>query len=102
MKKEDLKKLALLGLAAGVLLGSPSEIQASEADEDYHIDLDYVLAKPSCKAHGGCGGLTASRDVYNSDKEEAEEAQAEDADDAKAKKPAPAPKTNANAIKKSV
>jgi hypothetical protein len=99
MKKEDLKKLALLGLAAGALFATESAIHA-DGDDDYHIDLDYVLAKPSCKAHGGCGGLTASRDIYNADKEEAEEAEAQDADDAKAKKPAP--KSNANSIKKSV
>lgn len=93
MKNKELKKLALLGLAAGVLL-STSGIQAEE--EEYHIDLDYVLAKPSCKAHGGCGGLTASRDVYNSVKDE----EAEEADDAEEQNVAP--KTNTKNIKKSV
>lgn len=95
MKKNELRKLALLGLSAGVLLGT--QVQA---DESNPIDLQYVLAKPSCKAHGGCGGLTASRDINNGDKEEAEEAEAEDADAAKAKKAAP--KTNAKAVKKNV
>lgn len=97
MKKNELKKLALLGLSAGVLLGTQSGVQA---DESNPIDLQYVLAKPSCKAHGGCGGLTASRDINNTDKEEAEEAEEEDADAAKAKKAAP--KTNAKAVKKNV
>lgn len=99
MKKTKLKKLALLGLAAGVLFATETGIQADENTS--HIDLDYVLAKPSCKAHGGCGGLTASRDIYKTDMEEAEEeAKAEDADDAKVKKYPP--KSNAKAVKKNV
>ncbi|HEV8051712.1 MAG TPA: hypothetical protein VGP47_04390 [Parachlamydiaceae bacterium] len=92
MKKIELKKMALLGLATGVLLTTGSGIQAENFNT---IDLDYVLAKPSCKAHGGCGGLTASRDVYNPDKEVAEEA--DDAQDAEA-----LPKTKIKEVKKSV
>lgn len=96
MKKKELKKLALLGLSAGILLAPEAGIQA---DESNPINLEYVLAKPSCKAHGGCGGLTASRDVTGVEKEDAEEP--EDADDAKkAKKQVQ--KTNSNPIKKSV
>lgn len=98
MKKTELKKLALLGLAAGVLLTTESKVQADENTSC--IDLDYVLAKPSCKAHGGCGGLTASRDIHNSDKEEMEEAEAEDGEEANVRKLPP--KSNANTIKKNV
>src|SRR4051812_27805955 len=97
MKKNELKKLALLGLSAGVLLATESGVQA---DDSNPINLEYVLAKPSCKAHGGCGGLTALRDIHTSDIDEAEEVEAEDADDIKAKKASS--KLNTNAVDKNV
>lgn len=73
MKKNEIRKLALLGMAAGVLMANQPEIEAIENDKS--INMDYVLAKPSCKAHGGCGGLTASREVndLHQDHEEAED-----------------------------
>lgn len=63
MKKNDFKRFALMGVATGVLL-TQSGVEAIE-NNNSPIDLDYVLAKPSCKAHGGCGGLTANRDKTN-------------------------------------
>lgn len=54
-----MKKLAFLGLSAGVLLTNQSPLEADA------INLDYVIAKPSCSAHSGCGGLTAAREVEN-------------------------------------
>lgn len=63
MKKNDFKRFALMGVATGVLL-TQSGVEAIE-NNNAPIDLDYVLAKPSCKAHGGCGGLTADSDRNN-------------------------------------
>jgi hypothetical protein len=63
MKAKEWRRLALLGMAAGALAAGQSDLEA-QLDENA-IDLEHVLAKPSCKAHGGCGGLTASRDLRN-------------------------------------
>lgn len=60
MKENEMKKLAFLGMTAGLLLMNQPSAQALE--DSHLINLDYVIAKPSCKAHGGCSGLTASRD----------------------------------------
>lgn len=78
MNKDEMKKLALLGLAAGALMGTLSSPEVM-ADENT-IDLQYVLAKPKCKAHGGCGGLTASREL-NSSAEDNDEDDDEDDDE---------------------
>ena len=59
MKKNHLKKVAFLGLSAGALMTNQSTLEADA------INLDYVLAKPACKASAGCGGLTAAREVEN-------------------------------------
>lgn len=72
MNKYELKRLALLGMTAGIFMTNPSETEAME-EEGVMIDLNYVLAKPKCKAHGGCGGLTASRDVNDSSVADEEE-----------------------------
>jgi hypothetical protein len=71
MNKYELKRLALLGMTAGIFMSNPVEIEAMQ--DDATIDLNYVLAKPKCKAHGGCGGLTASRDVNDASTADAEE-----------------------------
>jgi hypothetical protein len=60
MKKTEIKRLAFLGMATGALMAQTG-IGAVESGHS-SINLEYVLAKPSCKAHGGCGGLTADRD----------------------------------------
>lgn len=78
MNKEEMKKLALLGLAAGAIMSTLSAPEAF-ADENV-IDLQYVIAKPKCKAHGGCGGLTASRDM-NASMEDNDEEDDEEEDD---------------------
>lgn len=64
MKNRKIKTFALLGLSAGVLMAQ-SGVEAEEVHQP--INLDYVLAKPKCKAHG-CGGLTAERDLENAKK----------------------------------
>lgn len=71
MKKKEISKLALLGLTAGILLNTTS-IEALETESNT-INLDYVLAKPKCKAHGGCGGFTAERNVKHDQYEDEEE-----------------------------
>lgn len=62
MKTKDMKKLALMGITAGLISMGSSEIQALDA-EAIALDLDRVVSKAKCNEHGGCGGLTASRDV---------------------------------------
>lgn len=64
MKKNEWKKLALLGIAAGALVSTQAEAVTETEAKDI-IDFEYVLAKPACKGKGGCGGLTASRDLNN-------------------------------------
>jgi hypothetical protein len=64
MKNGKMKTFALLGLSAGVLMAQAG-LEAQEVHQP--INLDYVLAKPGCKAHG-CGGLTADRDMENTKK----------------------------------
>lgn len=59
MKKKDFKRLAFLGMATGALVAQ-SGVEAAENNCSC-INLDHVVAKPSCKAHGGCAGLTADR-----------------------------------------
>lgn len=60
MNTKEMRKLALLGIAAGVIsMSNTAELQAT-LDANI-IDMDYVIAKPKCEAHGGCGGLTAYR-----------------------------------------
>ena len=63
MKNKKMKQLILLGISAGIFMAEQQGLEA--VDSNGSIDLNYVLAKPSCKAHGGCGGLTANRDVNN-------------------------------------
>lgn len=67
MKSKEMKRLALMGIAVGILAANQQGFEAAEINS---IDLDYVLAKPSCKAHGGCGGLTAYREVNNKDRQD--------------------------------
>lgn len=79
MKRNEMRKLALLGMAAGLLAINQSGLEAA-ADEN-SINLDYVIAKPSCKAHGGCS-VTAMRDVNTDEAQDEEELEEEeDADE---------------------
>lgn len=80
MKKKDLKRLAFLGIASGVLVTQPTGMEAIES-HIRSINLDYVLAKPSCKAHGGCAGLTAERNRTNSTIYQDEESEENTSDD---------------------
>lgn len=73
MKKIEMKQLALLGIAAGVLTGTQATVEATENENS--INLEHVIAKPKCKAHGGCGGLTASRDVPAADEGQTDDAE---------------------------
>jgi len=65
-----MKKLALMGIAAGIISTGTDTLEATQNGN--FINLDNVIAKPSCKAHGGCGGTVASRDIesVNLDNEE--------------------------------
>lgn len=86
MKNNEMKKLALLAITAGLLATTQAEIEATESERSI-VDLEYVLAKPSCKAHGGCGGLTASSEhnpavtIHEDEELESQEDTHEDADD---------------------
>lgn len=63
MNKRELRHLAILGVAAGVLAAGQTNLEA--VFDESVIDIEQCIAKPKCKAHGGCGGLTASRDLRN-------------------------------------
>lgn len=76
MKKNEMKRLALLGITAGVLMANQSGLEALENENS--IDLEHMIAKPKCKAHGGCGGLTASRDLNSSLIQDDEELNSQD------------------------
>lgn len=56
MKKKEFSRLALLGMTSGLMAFGQTGLDAS-------IDVQNLLAKPACKSKGGCGGLTASRDL---------------------------------------
>lgn len=78
MKKKELGKLALLGIVGGLMaLGQSGTLDAS-------IDVQNLIAKPACKGKGGCGGLTAARDVHDehADDEDDNDDDDEDSDDA--------------------
>ena len=80
MKKKEMTRLALFGIATGVLMASQSGIEALE--NSHAINMDYVLAKPSCKAHGGCGGtLTATRDFDDKAKQDLDDEDVENNED---------------------
>lgn len=70
MKRKELQRLALLGVAAGVLAAGQPGLEAT-FDESI-VDVEQCIAKPKCKDHGGCGGLTASRDLRNEDVDDEE------------------------------
>lgn len=70
MKNKELQRLALLGIAAGVLATGQGGLEAT--CDGSVIDIEHCIAKPKCKAEGGCGGLTASRDLRNQDVDDEE------------------------------
>ena len=75
-----MRKLALLGITAGVLMANQPVIEASE--EKSATGLEHMIAKPKCKAHGGCGGLTASRDQKTDEELDSEDEEINDTDEA--------------------
>ncbi len=70
MKKQDLKKLALMGITGGLLLGS----QAANADQDSAMEMDNInqmIAGKSgqgCGGPSGCGGTTNGKNGNNNGK----------------------------------
>lgn len=77
MKAKELKKLALLGMAGGLMTFGPA---AAEAVTDLNsVDISHLMAKSKCEAHG-CGAV-AERDVHTTNVE-ADEADDEDESDA--------------------
>lgn len=78
MKAKQLRALALLGMTAGIL-GMDVGLEAYQ--DEHRIDLNYVLAKPKCKAQGGCGGLIAERDSNRSLRDEMDDDEEENGDD---------------------
>lgn len=89
MNKKELCRLALLGMIAGSVAAGQTGLEA--AYDASVIDMEHMIAKPKCKAHGGCGGLTASRNLRNEDvqdeesldddEDEADESAQDDSDD---------------------
>lgn len=88
MKKKQLEKMILMGMAGGWM--AVSEGNAAETIQD-GPSLDakkmeqYMIAKPRC-APGGCASLTASRDVKDSSDEEEVEESLEEGSEAPKKK----------------
>lgn len=79
IKKNDLKKLALLGLTSGLII-TTEEAAASLLDD---TDAGYVLAaKHGCPGKNGCPGKTAARDLPAASKIKYQAPDAKDATDA--------------------
>lgn len=58
MEKRNLRKLALLGLASGLVIGGSAT--ADETPKNSYVDQ--LLAAHKCKGSHGCPGMTANRD----------------------------------------
>jgi len=58
MKKRELTRLALLGMASGMIAVCTGSVEAEEAS----FDAQYMMAKKGCKGEGGCAGMTAALD----------------------------------------
>lgn len=56
MNKTDLKKLALMGIAGGILFSAQSQ---ASGDTSLNIQVDNLIAKHGCGGKGGCGGRRA-------------------------------------------
>jgi len=67
MKKNNLGKLALLGLTGGLFAVGQPGIEA--AQDSNSIDLQYLIAKPKCASHG-CAGLMAERDTPDANEDD--------------------------------
>jgi hypothetical protein len=60
MKKSNIKKLALLGLANGLLLSAPSTALAQSALENHNNSVANQALAAGCKGKGGCGTVASS------------------------------------------
>ncbi len=60
MKKSKLTKLALLGMAGGVLAAAQPSLEGVQ--DNNSIDIQHLIAMPKCAAHG-CASLTADSDA---------------------------------------
>jgi hypothetical protein len=69
MRKRELTRLALLGLASGCMALCSGVVEAEEAS----FDAQQMMAKKGCKGEGGCAGLTASNDKHADADEELDE-----------------------------
>ena len=77
MKKCQLTKLALFGMASGLIaIGQPG----LEAADDNSIDIQYLMAKPKCAAHG-CADLVAEREMSEASEDQDMDDTSEAADD---------------------
>lgn len=56
MKKRDLSRLALLGIASGLITLCQNSANASEKIASNHIDLNLLLAEHKCNGPHGCPG----------------------------------------------
>lgn len=54
MKKRELKKLALLGIASGLITVCQTTANASEQKAAHPIDINLLLAEHKCKGPHGC------------------------------------------------
>ena len=56
MKKTEMHRLALLGLTAGIIALSQNSLEGFENHQS--IDMNLLIAKPSCKNSDSCGSAT--------------------------------------------
>lgn len=64
MKRHEFRKLALMGMMSG--LTALGQNGAEAAIDLNSSDMQHMIAKPSCAAHG-CAGIVAERDVTTSE-----------------------------------
>lgn len=61
MKKNDLKKLALMGITGGVMMGAPDAGAANQNLDGHMAALSWSQKGHACGGKNGCGGRTDER-----------------------------------------
>jgi len=77
MKKNDFRKLALLGIAGGIIAVGQPGIEAMQ--DGNSIDLQYLIAKPKCASHG-CAGVLGDKDTSETDEDLDDDSDSDDID----------------------
>lgn len=80
MKKQELSKLAFLGIASALVLAGQGNVEGTQNEE-----IQYLAADHKCKGAKGCGGIVADRDNHfsSSQDDEQNDETADNEDDSK-------------------